>query len=36
MRFENRECYVGAIVLGDEVLLSAVPVEGNKPNVGPT
>ena len=25
--FENRECYVGAIVLGDEVLLGAVPME---------
>jgi clan AA aspartic protease len=27
VRFENRECYVGAIVLGDEVLLGAVPME---------
>lgn len=25
--FSNRECYVGAIVLGDEVLLGAVPME---------
>ena len=25
--FENRECYVGAVVLGDEVLLGAVPME---------
>jgi len=25
--FENRNCYVGAIVLGDEVLLGAVPME---------
>jgi clan AA aspartic protease len=27
VRFENRECYVGALVLGDEVLLGAVPME---------
>lgn len=27
IRFANRECYVGAIVLGDEVLLGAVPME---------
>jgi clan AA aspartic protease len=27
IQFENRECYVGAIVLGDEVLLGAVPME---------
>lgn len=25
--FENRLCYVGALVLGDEVLLGAVPME---------
>ncbi len=25
--FENRFCYVGALVLGDEVLLGAVPME---------
>jgi clan AA aspartic protease len=25
VQFENRECYVGAVVLGDEVLLGAVP-----------
>jgi clan AA aspartic protease len=25
--FENRECYVGAVVLGNEVLLGAVPME---------
>lgn len=25
--FENRECYVGAVVLGDEVQLGAVPME---------
>ena len=27
VKFENRECYVGAIVLGDQVLLGAVPME---------
>ena len=27
VRFENRECYVGTVVLGDEVLLGAVPME---------
>jgi hypothetical protein len=27
LRFENRECYVGAVVLGDEVLLGCVPME---------
>jgi clan AA aspartic protease len=27
VRFSNRECYVGAVVLGDEVLLGAVPME---------
>jgi len=27
VRFGNRECYVGAVVLGDEVLLGAVPME---------
>lgn len=27
VQFENRECYVGAAVLGDEVLLGAVPME---------
>ena len=25
--FENRSCYVGALVMGDEVLLGAVPME---------
>ena len=25
--FENRKCYTGALVLGDEVLLGAVPME---------
>ena len=27
IRFENRSCYVGAIVLGDQVLLGAIPME---------
>ncbi len=27
VHFDNRDCYVGAIVLGDEVLLGAIPME---------
>jgi clan AA aspartic protease len=27
IRFANRQCFVGALVLGDEVLLGAVPME---------
>jgi len=27
IQFENRNCYVGALVLGDEVLLGAIPME---------
>ncbi|MDR1190431.1 MAG: hypothetical protein LBK60_02035 [Verrucomicrobiales bacterium] len=27
VKFENRKCYVGAVVLGDEVLLGTVPME---------
>jgi len=27
IRFENRNCYTGAVVLGDEVLLGAIPME---------
>jgi clan AA aspartic protease len=27
IRFGNRECYAGAVVLGDQVLLGAVPME---------
>jgi len=27
VQFENRECYVGDVILGDEVLLGAVPME---------
>jgi clan AA aspartic protease len=27
VHFENRDCYVGALVLGDEVLLGAIPME---------
>ncbi len=27
VNFENRNCFVGAIIMGDEVLLGAVPME---------
>ncbi len=27
IKFENRGCFTGALVFGDEVLLSAVPME---------
>jgi clan AA aspartic protease len=27
IRFQNRSCFVGALVLGDEVLLGAMPME---------
>jgi len=27
VKFDNRSCFVGALVLGDEVLLGAVPME---------
>jgi clan AA aspartic protease len=27
VRFKNRSCFVGALVLGDDVLLGAVPME---------
>jgi clan AA aspartic protease len=27
LRFENRQCFVGALVMGDEVLLGAIPME---------
>lgn len=27
IRFQNRSCYAGALVLGDQVLLGAVPME---------
>jgi clan AA aspartic protease len=27
INFENRSCYVGALVLGDEVLFGAIPME---------
>lgn len=27
IKFENRGCYVGALIMGDEVLLGAVPME---------
>lgn len=34
--FENRNCFVGALVLGDEVLLGAVPMEDMDLLVSPT
>jgi hypothetical protein len=34
--FENRNCYVGALVLGDEVLLGAVPMEDMDLVISPT
>ncbi len=34
--FENRNCYVGALVLGDKVLLGAVPMEGMDLVVSPS
>ena len=27
VNFENRQCYVGALVLGEQVLLGAIPIE---------
>lgn len=27
LKFENRSCFVGAMVLGDEVLMGAIPLE---------
>lgn len=33
--FENRICFVGALVLGDEVLLGAVPMEDMDLRVSP-
>ncbi len=27
IQFDNRDCFVGAIVLGDQVLLGAIPME---------
>ena len=27
LTFENRSCYIGALVLGDEILLGAIPME---------
>lgn len=27
VKFKNRQCYVGALVMGDEVLLGALPME---------
>ena len=36
VRFKNRSCFVGALVLGDEVLLGAVPMEDMDLVVSPT
>ena len=36
IKFENRCCFVGALVLGDEVLLGAVPMEDMDLIVSPT
>lgn len=36
VRFKNRSCFVGALVLGDEVLLGAVPMEDMDLIVSPT
>ena len=34
--FENRSCYVGALVFGDEVLLGVVPMEDMDLVISPT
>lgn len=34
--FENRSCFVGALVMGDEVLLGAVPMEDMDLIISPT
>ena len=36
IRFENRRCLAGALVMGDEVLLGAVPMEDMDVLVSPT
>ena len=36
VRFKNRSCFVGSLVMGDEVLLGAVPVEDMDLIVSPT
>jgi clan AA aspartic protease len=35
LRFANRQCCVGALVMGDEVLLGAIPMEARDPVVIP-
>lgn len=36
IKFENRRCLAGALVLGDEVLLGAVPMEDMDVLISPT
>jgi len=36
IRFGNRSCFTGALVLGDEVLLGAVPMEDTDLVVSPS
>ncbi len=36
VQFENRQCFVGAMVMGDEVLLGAIPMEDMDLVVRPT
>jgi len=36
IRFEQRRCFVGALVMGDEVLLGAVPMEDMDLIISPT
>jgi clan AA aspartic protease len=35
VRFENRQAFVGALVMGDEVLLGAVAMEGMNVSINP-
>ena len=35
VRFDGRQCYVGALVLGDQVLLGAIPLEDMELIVSP-
>lgn len=36
LKFANRGCFTGALVLGDEVLLGAVPMEDMDVLISPT
>lgn len=36
IRFENRQCLTGAMVLGNEVLLGAIPMEDMDVVINPT